>query len=185
MDLSQLLDRCRSGDDLAWEGLVRQYQSKVFGLAYHYCGNPEDARDLTQDVFVRMYQHLDSLPDAPFFVPWLIRITRNSSIDFLRRQKARPPASDLPAEEMRNLTDRRLNPEEVYLGKSKKTIIQKALKMLSFLNREIIILKDIQGFSIEEISELLDVPLGTIKSRSHRARLDLAQKVMAITTRAE
>jgi RNA polymerase sigma-70 factor (ECF subfamily) len=185
MELNLLLDRCRSGDNLAWEALVREYQSKVYGLAYHYAGNPEDARDLCQEVFIKIYRNLKRIPDEKKFSPWLIRITRNACVDFLRRKNVRPPSSDLVASEMRSLSDQSPNPEQAYSRKSRKRIIERALNMLSHLNREIIILKEIQGFSMEEISELLKVPLGTIKSRSHRARLDLAEKVMAITGKAD
>jgi len=185
MELNPLLDRCKTGDNLAWEVLVREYQSKVYGLAYQYAGNPEDARDLCQEVFVKIYRNLSRVPDEKKFSPWLIRITRNTCVDYLRRKKVRPPASDLLASELRSLADRNPNPEQDYSRKKKRRIIQKALEMLSYLNREIIILKEIQGFSMEEISELLKVPLGTIKSRSHRARLDLAEKVIAITGKTE
>lgn len=185
MELNRLLDRCRMGDDLAWEVLVRQYQSKIYGLAFHYSGNPEDARDICQEVFVKIYRSLDRLPDTAGFTPWLIRITRNTCIDSLRRMRVRPPGSDLPVTELRYISDSSPDPEKAYSEKSKGKIIRKALDMLSQLNREIIILKEIQGFSLEEISELLQVPLGTVKSRSHRARLDLAEKLLLIGGRCE
>ena len=104
MDLAGLLERCRRGDELAWELLVRQFQGRIYGVAYHYVGNSEDARDLAQEIFVRIYQKLGQLPDADAFLPWSIRITRNACIDHLRRRKARPPAHDVPAEEMLELT---------------------------------------------------------------------------------
>ena len=93
MDLSAILRRCREGDELAWEALVRQFQARIYGLAYHFVGNAEDARDLAQETFIRLYQNLALCPDENGFLPWIIRIARNACIDHLRRKKARPPVS--------------------------------------------------------------------------------------------
>ena len=160
MELPQLLDLVRRGDELAWEAFVRRFQSRVFGLAYHYTAQAEDARDLAQEVFIRIYQNLALVPGEAGCLPWIIRITRNACIDHLRRRKARPPLWDLPADELFDLRSTDRNPEEA--------------------NREIILLKEIQGLGLEEISAILEVPVGTVKSRSHRARLELAQKLVAV-----
>jgi len=181
MDLGQLLERCRQGDELAWERLVRQHQSRIHALTFHYVGNSEEARDLTQDVFVRIYKNLDSCTEPAHFVPWTIRIARNACIDHLRRRKARPPTQDLPVEEVYDLASRGPNPEEAYAADSRKRLVHLALQSLSELSREIIVLKDIQGLQFDEIASLLDVPIGTLKSRSNRARIELARKVLALS----
>ncbi len=180
MDLDALIQRCREGDELAWEALVREYQSRVYGIAYHYAGNREDARDLAQDIFVRVYRKLRLCPEAGAFVPWLIRIARNVCIDHLRRRKVRSPAVDVPVEEAPHLAAGGDNPEQQWLRNARKRMIYKALDSLTSLNKEIILLKDIQGLSLEEIASLLRVPLGTVKSRCNRARIELAQKVLAL-----
>lgn len=185
MEIAQLIERCQKGDELAWEALVRQYQSRIYGLAYHYLGNAEDARDLAQEVFVRLYQNLGICTDAGTFVPWMMRIARNLCIDHIRRKKARPPGEDVSVEERPNLPDQSQTPEELYAADKRKRLIYRALQTLTSLNREIIILKEIQGLSLEEIASILSVPLGTIKSRSHRARLELAQAVVALTGNGE
>lgn len=182
MELGELINRCKSGEELAWEALVRQFQAKVFAMAYHYAGNPEDARDLAQEAFVRIYRNLHLCQDACMFVPWMIRITRNLSVDFLRRRAARPPVSDFPAEEMLGLADRAATPEEQWISASRKNLIHRALQQLTGLNREIIILKEIQGMALEQIASLLKVPLGTVKSRSNRARLELTKEVLALSS---
>jgi len=179
MDLDLILQRCRRGDELAWEVLVREVQARVYGIAYHYLSDAAEARDLAQDVFVRVYNNITGCPDSDLFMPWLIRISRNACIDHLRRRNARPPSQDIPSAEMRDLRSRQLNPEEQWSADSRKSLLNRALRGLSRLNREIIVLKEIQGLSIEEISSLLSVPTGTVKSRSHRARLELAQKLAA------
>jgi len=177
MELSTLLERCRGGDELAWEALVRQFQARIYGIAYHYVGNAEDARDLAQEAFIRIYRNLTHYPDAAGFLPWAIRITRNACIDHLRRTKARPPAHDIAAEELVTLRDPGADPAQLYAADSRKRMIHCALQQLSELNREIILLKDIQGLSLEEIASMLHLPLGTVKSRSNRARIELARRL--------
>ncbi|HJV48075.1 MAG TPA: sigma-70 family RNA polymerase sigma factor [Geothrix sp.] len=179
MDFPHLLALVRRGDELAWEAFVRQFQARVFGLAYHYTAQAEDARDLTQDVFVRIYQNLALVPDEAGCLPWIIRITRNACIDHLRRRKARPPLWDLPADDMFDLRSPDQNPEEAHLEAVRRTMVHRALQELTDLNREVILLKEIQGLGFEEIAAILEVPVGTVKSRSNRARLELAQKLSA------
>jgi RNA polymerase sigma-70 factor (ECF subfamily) len=180
IDLPFVLRRCREGDSLAWEALVRQYQSRIYGIAFHYAGNREDARDLAQEIFVRVYRNLASCADAGMFVPWIIRISRNACIDYLRRRKARAHGRDVAIEEIRNLPAAGGNPEQESEANSRTRLLHRALAELSELNREIIHLKEIQGLQLEEIAAMLKVPLGTIKSRSNRARIELAKKVLAI-----
>ena len=179
MEFANLLDLVRRGDELAWEAFVRCFQGRVFGLAYHYTAQAEDARDLTQDVFVRIYQNLALVPSEASCLPWIIRITRNACIDHLRRRKARPPLWDLAAEDLFDLRSTDQNPEEAHLEAVRKSMVHRALQELTDLNREIILLKEIQGLGLEEIAGILDVPVGTVKSRSNRARLELAQKLTA------
>jgi RNA polymerase sigma-70 factor (ECF subfamily) len=183
VDLDFVLQRCREGDQLAWEALVREFQGRVYGIACHYLGNSEDARDIAQEVFVRIYRNLGPEIDRQRFVPWLIRVSRNACIDHLRRRKARPAAQETP-ETSRALIDGRQNPEEQWAANSRKRLIYRAMQQLSRLNREIILLKDILGLPLEQISSLLKVPLGTVKSRSNRARIELAEKVLALCSRA-
>lgn len=177
MDISILLERCREGDELAWEALVRQYQGRIYGIACHFVGNAEDARDLAQEAFVRIYKNLELCPEGSGFLPWVIRITRNICIDYLRRKRSRPPAHDIAADELTGLRAKEGDPEQLYAADSRKRVIYLALQQLSELNRELILLKDIQGLSLEEISSVLHVPLGTVKSRSNRARIELARKL--------
>jgi RNA polymerase sigma-70 factor (ECF subfamily) len=179
MELAPLLALLRSGDELAWEGFVRHFQGRVFGLAYHYTAQAEDARDLAQEVFIRIYRNLASVPGEEGCLPWVIRITRNACIDHLRRRKARLPLWDLPADEMFDLSSPDQNPEEAHLEAVRKTTVHRALQELTDLNREILLLKEIQGLKLDEIAAILGVPVGTVKSRSNRARLELAQKLTA------
>jgi len=177
MEQSELLKRCQRGDELAWEVLVRQHQGRICSIAYGYVGEQDEAMDLAQEIFVRVYNRLETCTDPEKFLSWLTRIARNACIDHLRRRKARPPRRDIPAEEMTNLAAGGPTPEDELYRNSRKILVHAAMQKLSEINREIIILKDIQELPLEEISSLLDLPLGTVKSRSSRARLELARVI--------
>ncbi len=84
LDHTQLIDRCRQGDDQAWEAIVRRYQGRVFAVAFHYLRDREEARDTAQDIFVKVYQQIGGLREGDAFLPWLLRMARNSCIDRLR-----------------------------------------------------------------------------------------------------
>ncbi|MBD3235922.1 MAG: sigma-70 family RNA polymerase sigma factor [Candidatus Eisenbacteria bacterium] len=177
MDLETLIERCRTGDPLAWEMLVRRYQGRAFGLAYHYLGNAEEARDLAQEIFVRIYERLASCTSAETFVPWMIRIGRNLCIDRLRRRRARPQAVTTPVEEMVDLAADAPGPATDLERGARRDLVQRAIARLSDVNREVILLKEIEGLTLQEIAEMLGVPIGTVKSRSNRARIALADEV--------
>ena len=181
IDEAALVERCRQGDDLAWEWLVRRCQGRVYGLAYHYLGSVEDARDVAQEAFVRVYRQLGSF-DGDRFTAWLLRITRNLCIDQLRRRRARPPAEDVPAgtDDGAAPRDSAPDPEQAWLADVRRRLIHQALRRLDGASREVILLKDIQGLKLQEIAGMLGLPLGTVKSRAHRARLELARQVIAI-----
>jgi RNA polymerase sigma-70 factor (ECF subfamily) len=180
IELADLLGRCRTGDELAWEALVRQFQGRVYAVAYHYVSNTEEARDLAQEIFVRLYQTRGRWPAADMFVPWLVRVSRNLCLDQLRRKRARPPAEDIPVDQMHTLAAPGGTPEEEHVARSRRSLVHRALHALGRLNREMILLKEIQGLSLQEIASVLNIPLGTVKSRSNRARIELAQKVLAL-----
>lgn len=179
-DVATLVDRCRRGDGLAWEALVRRFQSRVYSVAYHYMRDADEARDVAQDIFVRVYQRLDGYDGSSAFIAWLLRVSRNVCIDRLRRRAARPPASDLALDDGVELAGGGPSPEDAAANSDRKALLYRALHAMNAKNREIILLKEIQGLKIEEISEMLDLPIGTVKSRSSRARIELATRVRAL-----
>jgi RNA polymerase sigma-70 factor (ECF subfamily) len=180
MELATLLERCRQGDELAWEAFVRQYQRRIYSLATCYATDADDARDLAQDVFVRLYRTRKQWSGAGAFIPWMIRVARNVCLDRVRARKVRPPASDIPADELADLAGTSGSPEEEYAASSRRQLFYRALRKLTGISREMILLKEIQGLQIEEIASMLRIPLGTVKSRSNRARLELARNVLAL-----
>ncbi len=180
MELTELLRRCRERDPLAWEVLVRQYQSRVYGIACAYVGDKDEARDVAQDTFLKIYTNLNRCRDAERFPAWMTRIARNVCLDHLRRRKARPPLHDFPAESMVGLSDPRPGPEELWQDDGRKRLVHRALQRLSEISREIILLREMQGLSMKEVASMLGIPMGTVKSRSNRARLELGQAVVEL-----
>ncbi len=180
MDNNELLKRCRKGDALAWEALVRQYQSKIHGIALTYVGDRDEARDLAQEIFVKIYRNLGQCRNAEQFPAWMIRIARNACLDQLRRRKARPPRQDLAADTLPSLRDPRPNAEDIWRADGRKRLVHRALQSLSEMSREILLLKEMQGLPLQEIAAMLEIPLGTVKSRSNRARIELAQAVVEL-----
>ena len=180
MEVGPLLERCREGDALAWEALVRRYQGRVYSVAFQYLHNREEATDLAQEVFVKVYRKLDGFAGGDGFLPWLLRLTRNAAIDRLRRIKARPPAEDLPVEEAYELASPGDDPETASARVERARLVHRALAGMDSGSREIILLKEIQGLEINEIAAMLGAPVGTVKSRSHRARIELARAVLSL-----
>jgi RNA polymerase sigma-70 factor, ECF subfamily len=180
MELTSLLERCRQGDDLAWEAFVRQFERRIYSIASGYAAGPDEARDLAQDIFIRLYETKGRWAPPEGFVPWLVRVARNVCLDQLRRKKARPPAEDIQADEMWDLASADAGPEAQLETVGRQRVVWRALQSLTAISREIIQLKEIQGLSLQEVASMLRVPVGTVKSRSNRARLELAERVLAI-----
>lgn len=177
MDTNTLLVRCRQGDDLAWEALVRQYQGRVYAVAYHFMGEREEARDVAQEIFIKIYRGLGSMREGDRFLPWMLRLARNCCVDRLRRLKVRTPPAEVPVEEAPQIAGRTPTPEDSSIEAARHGLLYKAIARLGDKNREMILLREIQELKLEEIAEMLGLPLGTVKSRSHRARLELAKVV--------
>lgn len=153
---------------------MRRYQSRVYAVAWHYMRNAEEARDMAQEIFIRIYRRLETFQGGETFLPWMLSLARNACIDRIRERKARPPAQDIPADEGWEIRDSAPTPEEESEASARRRLLYRALEHMNAKSREMILLKEIQGLKLEEISNLLDVPVGTVKSRSNRARLELA-----------
>lgn len=177
MNLETLLQKCRQGDDLAWEALVRRYQGKVMAVAMHYMRDREEANDVAQEAFIKLYRNLDTLREGETFLPWMLRLTRNCAIDRIRRLKVRTPEYSVPVEDGPEIVAQQPSPEENSLSRWRSGLLYRALDQLSEQSREVIMLKDIQELQLREIAEMLALPLGTVKSRSHRARIELAEVI--------
>ncbi|MBI1759483.1 MAG: RNA polymerase sigma factor SigE [Actinobacteria bacterium] len=155
-----------------WDEVVRQHGPRVYRLAYRLTGNPQDAEDLTQETFVRVFRSLASYRPGTF-EGWLHRITTNLFLDLVRRRQ-RIRFDALP-EDSERLVGRERSPEQAYLDTHLDPDIQRALDALPPDFRVAVVLCDIEGLSYEEISATLGIKLGTVRSRIHRGRLQLRE----------
>jgi RNA polymerase sigma-70 factor (ECF subfamily) len=184
IDLDDLLLRCRQGDAVAWEALVRRFQPRIYGFALHYMRDDEEARDTAQEIFIKMYRHLDDFRDGLAFMPWMLRLARNCCIDRIRSRQARPQDRQVAAQTF-ECASRDASPEETLLEDARRALFYRALATLTATSREIVLMKDIQEMRISEISTRLGLPTGTVKSRSNRARSELAKAVRSLEAATE
>jgi RNA polymerase sigma-70 factor (ECF subfamily) len=180
-DLTSLVDGCRAGDALAWEAFVRQIQGRMFALAYSYTGDREDARDLAQEIFVRLYEVRNQWPSGEEFQPWLFRVARNRSVDYLRRRSVRRPAATADENEVAELADPSPGAEAQAIESDRRGLLHTALRGLSAINREILVLREVHGLPIQQVAAILGIPIGTVKSRASRARVELTERVLALS----
>lgn len=174
----------------AFEALVERYGRRVYGLAYRMAGNDADAKDLTQEAFIRVYRALRRIDPNANLESWLYRIVTNLYIDLLRRRpKARVESLDAPLVTSkgdavaREVEDPGPNPEDVVLNAQLDADVQRALLALSPDLRMVVVLSDIEGRSYEEIAEMVRIPVGTVKSRLHRARRVLQARLAHLMPR--
>ncbi|MBM3469622.1 MAG: sigma-70 family RNA polymerase sigma factor [Armatimonadetes bacterium] len=163
-DERDLIHRSRAGEIEAFDLLVRLHQDRVYNLAYRITGNREDASDAAQDAFVRAYQALPRYREDAAFSTWLYRIATNAALDLVRRRPAHP-AVELSAE-FRAIDD----PEAAANRREVTRRVHAALGRLPVEYRTAVVLRDLQGLAYDEIARVLQVPLGTVRSRLARGR---------------
>jgi len=176
---ADLLPRCRGGDEAAWRELVALHTRKVFGLAYRFTGRVDEAEDLTQEVFVKVYQTLGRYreSDGPFG-GWLMAVARNHAIDHYRRRKQeRLRRTEDPAV-LETAPAREEHPMAGLEREERKHLVHSGLRALPPDLRVPLILRDLQELPYEAIASELGIPLGTVKSRINRARLELAKRLL-------
>lgn len=176
----ELVDRSKKGDTDAFEKLIISYEKKIFNIALRMTGNREDASDIAQEVCIKIYKSINSFKENSSFSTWVYRITSNVCIDEMRKRKnvisltgTGPNDEDyeLPVEDKGRL------PEEIVESRETIRMLKKCIQELAPEYRIIIILRDIQGYSYEEISRILEINMGTVKSRLSRARNLLKDKL--------
>ena len=187
---AQLVEQCLRGESQAWEELVRRHTRRVFNLSYRFTSNRQEAEDLSQDVFMRVYRTLSSYrATSGQFTTWLTSVTRNLLIDHYRRTRKDRLTSSLDDEntnmqvEQKESNARR--PDDLALASELSSQVQGALQKLSPELREAVILRDLQGLDYAEIQQVLSVPEGTVKSRINRGRIELARLLEQIGVRPE
>jgi RNA polymerase sigma-70 factor (ECF subfamily) len=174
-----LVARCLSGDEGAWEELVRVHTRQVYGLCFRFTNSGSEAQDLTQEVFLRVFRTIRSFRSSEgSFTTWLSRVTRNLLIDHYRRTR-QERVTDSIEEQLPTLEEEgaaaSVRPDHQLAGREANEILQLTLQKLSPDLREAVILRDLQEMEYREIADILGIPEGTVKSRINRGRAELAR----------
>jgi RNA polymerase sigma-70 factor, ECF subfamily len=184
--IDTLIQRCLGGDQTAWEEIVRQHRRKVFNIAYKFTGRHDEAEDLTQDIFLKIFKSLHTFDRRANFQTWLVSVSRNLCIDHYRSvRKERetvnrdvdpsdlsPPAPDKSAYALIEQRDR-------------VQLLRQALDKLPATLRTAVMLRDIQELSYNDIATRLELPEGTVKSRINRGRTELARQIQKLRDEQE
>jgi RNA polymerase sigma-70 factor (ECF subfamily) len=180
--LETLIQRCLSGDQLAWELIVRQYWRKVFNIAYKFVGKHDAAEDLAQDVFLKIFKSLDTFDRRANFQTWLISVSRNLCIDHYRsvRKERETIDRDVDPNEL-SPTSREVSPIAALEQRDRVVLLRHALAELPDTLKTAVLMRDIQELSYQEIADKLHLPEGTVKSRINRGRTELARHVKRLT----
>jgi RNA polymerase sigma-70 factor (ECF subfamily) len=180
-DIEALIQRCLRGDQQAWDQIVHQYWRKVFNVAYKFVAKHDEAEDLTQDIFLKIFKSLDTFDRRANFQTWLISISRNLCIDHYRsiRKERETIDRDVDASDLAPAA-RDASPVAALEQRDRVTLLRRALGGLPDTLRTAVLMRDIQELSYQEIAERLRLPEGTVKSRINRGRTELARQIRRI-----
>jgi RNA polymerase sigma-70 factor (ECF subfamily) len=183
-DIDVLIERCLKGDQVAWDQIVRMHWRKVFNLAYKFVGRHDEAEDLTQDIFLKIFKALHTFDRRANFQTWLISISRNLCIDHYRsvRKERETMAREVDSADLMPVSRER-GPHAELEQLDLRQLIRQALAELPPALKEAVVLRDLQEFSYQEIADKLGLPEGTVKSRINRGRLELARQLRRLQSR--
>jgi RNA polymerase sigma-70 factor, ECF subfamily len=183
--VNALVRRCVSGDAAAWQEIVQQYHRRIYNICYRFSGSSDDAADLSQEVFIKMYRTLSTFDTTrASFMTWVTTVTRNLLVDHFRKGKYDRVTDSLDATSgnqedgltiAEQLEDRAASPEAAMRSQETKKLVHEALRRLSPELREAVILRDLQDMDYKDIAKVLNVPEGTVKSRINRGRTELTR----------
>jgi len=183
--VAQLVRRCRSGDAAAWEEIVQRFHRRIYNLCYRFAGTAEDAQDLTQEVFIKVYRTVGSFDgEKASFNTWVTAVTRNLLVDHFRKTRNERATDSIDAvqggeENGPTMADRLAStgdsPQLHVESRERREMVHRALQEISPDLREAVILRDLQDMDYKEIAQVLEIPEGTVKSRISRGRAELAR----------
>jgi RNA polymerase sigma factor (sigma-70 family) len=173
-----LIEQCLAGDQAAWDLIVRQNWRKVFNVAYKFVGKHDEAEDLTQDIFLKIFKALASFDRRANFQTWIISISRNLCIDHYRsvRKERQTIAREIDTSDLQPASSDR-GPYQAAEHQDLRGLLRQALQKLPLTLRTAVILRDLQELSYQEIADRLGLPEGTVKSRINRGRIELAHQL--------
>jgi RNA polymerase sigma-70 factor (ECF subfamily) len=177
-EIEALIQRCLQGDELAWNTIVQQYRRKIFNVAYKFVGRHEEAEDLTQEIFLKVFKSLDTFDRRANFQTWLISVSRNLCIDHYRKVRQERQTIDHRMD-ARELSPVSPEPDAVSAleQQDRVALLREALAALPESLRTAVLMRDIQELSYQEIADRLQLPEGTVKSRINRGRAELARQI--------
>lgn len=171
MRIIDLVRRCKNGDEWAWNMIVDRYSKIIFNLALNFFGNREDAEDVSQDIFLKVYDKVAKFREEKNFGSWLLTLSKNHCIDHWRRHRKGVKRVELNESLIKN----EMTPEDSAIRNYDLVSLRKKIAVLDPDLRLLLIMRDVQEFSYQEIADSLKLPLGTVKSRINRARIKLAR----------
>ena len=179
------VSRLQANEDAAYDELVRIYSASIYHVAYRMLGDSADASDVVQDIFLKVFRNIGGFKGEAALKTWIFKIAFSEILNRLRWWKRRHRFSTMSLDEQSNgapagdyVADCGPTPEEILQSKEREKAIQQALSRLSREHRSIVVLRDIEGFSYNEIADVLGISMGTVKSRLARARADLKKSLM-------
>ena len=175
---AELIERCLQKDNSAWELIVGRYKRKVFHIGYKFTGRHDDAEDLTQEIFLKVFRSLEKFNRDADFSTWLSSVARNFCIDHYRASKREKEVlvEDALAYDLAPASSG--NPYRALEAKDRSGMVRRGLDQLPGKLREAVILRDLQGLSYQEMASRLALPEGTVKSRINRGREELARLLL-------
>jgi RNA polymerase sigma-70 factor (ECF subfamily) len=176
-DEKDLVARCRQGDDDAWRELVDRFGPKVYAISYHFTLKREDAEELSQEIFLKLFENLHRYDGGFPLVAWVLSVSRNLCIDRYRRKKREKSFRFVSDEAVTALLKSEDDPAGMALKKERTQLLFAALSEIPDDLAEILILRDLNGLAYDEIGTALELPEGTVKSRLFRARAEVARKI--------
>jgi RNA polymerase sigma-70 factor (ECF subfamily) len=176
-DETDLVARCRKGDDDAWRELVDRFGPKVYAIAYHFTLKREDAEELSQEIFLKLFENLHRYDGGFPLVAWVLSVSRNLCIDRYRRKKREKSFRFLSDDAVTALLKSEDDPAGMALKKERTQLLFSALSEIPEDLAEILILRDLNGMAYDEIGTALELPEGTVKSRLFRARAEVARRI--------
>jgi RNA polymerase sigma-70 factor (ECF subfamily) len=174
----ELIERCLGKDNSAWEAIVARFRRKVFHIAYKFTGKHDEAEDLTQDIFLKVFRSLEKFNRDADFSTWLSSVARNYCIDNYRagKREREVVVEDLVAFDLAPASFG--NPHRALEDQDRRSFLRKGLDLLPEKLREAVVLRDLQGLSYQEMADRLALPEGTVKSRINRGREELARLLL-------
>lgn len=172
-ELDKTIRKAQEGDEDAFASLICRVQNSAYAVAFRYMENDADTRDVMQEAFIKMYRNLGSFKGDSSFETWFTRILINCCLDELRKRKTSPGQEDI--DEHFDLADHQPGTEEQIIREERKKAVTDAIRKLPEEMRNILILREFEGYSYEELAEVLDLEPGTVKSRLNRAKQKLKQ----------